>query len=166
MAAKKKGKKDKSAEPGGVKTIASNRKARFLYEILDEMEAGIALTGAEVKSLRAGNASMGDAYCQIERGEIFMHHCHIGPYEQARDNLKPTRKRKLLMHAREIRKLHDQVKSKGITIVPLSIYFNERGRCKVEIAVCRGKKLHDKRDSIKERDSKRDLDRMRKKARR
>jgi len=163
----KPGKKKKQPSKGdGSKTVATNRKAGHLYEILDSLEAGIALVGPEVKSLRAGTASLGDAYCVIRKGELFMLKAHIGAYDNAgRENVKPDRDRKLLMHRRELRKLEDQIKAKGITLVPLAIYFNPRGRCKVRVGVVRGKKLFDKRESIKKRESDRDLARVMKKVR-
>ncbi len=165
----KKGKSGKKAgkKEGGSTTVASNRKARHNYEILDSLEAGIVLVGPEVKSLRAGNGSLVDSYCVIRRGELFMLKAHIGAYDQAsRENVKPDRERKLLMHRREIGRLEDEVKSSGVTLVPLSIYFNERGRAKVKVGIARGKKLYDKRDAIKKRESQRDLDRVMKKHRR
>ncbi len=167
MAKKGKGGKSAGKKAGGGGTVATNRKARHNYEILDSLEAGIVLVGPEVKSLRAGNASLVDAYCVIRKGELFMLKAHIGGYDHAsRENVKPDRDRKLLMHAREIGRLEDEVKSKGVTLVPLSIYFNAHGRAKVEVGIARGKKLYDKRDSIKQRESQRDLDRIMKKQRR
>jgi len=157
----------KAAKGEGGQTVATNRKARHLYEILDTLEAGIVLVGPEVKSLRAGSASLVDAYCVIRKGEIFMLKAHIGAYDKAsRENVQPVRDRKLLLHGKEIRKLEVQVKSKGITLVPLSIYFNARGRAKVKIGIVRGKRLYDKRESLKKRDSQRDVERVMKKQRR
>lgn len=131
-----------------------NRKARFNYEVLDSWEAGIALTGSEVKSLRNGQASIDESFAIVERGQAILRDLNIAPYPMAGyAQHKPTRPRKLLMHRAEIKKLHAQVKLKGLTLVPLAIYFNERGFVKVSIGLCRGKKLHDKRASMKERDA-------------
>ena len=139
--------------------IASNRKARFEYEILDTLEAGIALLGPEVKSLRAGNANLTDAYAIVRRGEVFLVNAHIGPYDQAgRANAAPRRERKLLLHRAEIAKLKDAVARKGQTLVPLRLYF-ARGHAKLLIGVGKGKKNVDKRHAIAERDAKREMDR-------
>jgi SsrA-binding protein len=136
----------------GEKLIASNKKAFHEYFILQKMEAGIALTGTEVKSLREGAANLKDSYVSFERGEAFLTSAHISPYAHGnRENHDPERKRKLLMHRREIEKLHVQVTEKGLTVVPLRLYF-KGGRVKAEIAVVRGKKLFDKRDSEKKRE--------------
>jgi SsrA-binding protein len=144
---------------GERKRIASNRRARFDYEILDTFEAGIALLGPEVKSLRAGNASLGDAYAVVRRGEVFLVNAHIGPYEQAgRANAPPRRERKLLLHRAEIERLSGRVSERGFTLVPLELYF-KAGRAKVELGLARGKKSHDKRQAIRERESERELQR-------
>jgi SsrA-binding protein len=141
------------------KLIASNRKARFEYEILDTFEAGIALLGPEVKSLRAGRASLSDAYAHVRRGEMFLANAHISPYEEAsRENKDPRRERKLLLHRNEILRLAGQVAERGLTLVPLSLYF-KAGRAKVELALVRGKKLYDKRDTIRRREEQRDVQR-------
>ena len=141
------------------KLIASNRKARFDYEILDSFEAGIALLGPEVKSLRAGNANLGDAYAIVRRGEVFLLNAHIGPYDQAgRANAPPRRERKLLLHRAEIERLTGRVNERGFTLVPLELYF-KGGRAKVELGLARGKKSHDKRQSIRERESEREVQR-------
>jgi SsrA-binding protein len=137
--------------------IATNRKARFEYEILDTYEAGIALIGPEVKSLRAGNANLGDGYAFVRRGEIFLSNVHIGGYQNAwRENAEPRRERKLLLHRQEIRRLAQKAAEPGITLIPLRLYF-KNGRAKVELGLCRGKQRHDKREAIKQRESDRDL---------
>ncbi len=139
--------------------IASNRKARFEYEIIDTFEAGIALLGPEVKALRAGKASLGDAYGDIRRGQVYLVNVHIGAYEQAgRDNSPPRRDRKLLLHRKEISRLEGKVAERGLTLVPLRLYF-VRGRAKVEIALARGKRRYDKRQAIRKRETDRDLQR-------
>lgn len=141
------------------KLVATNRRARFEYEILDTYEAGIVLRGPEVKSLRNGKASLGDAYAHVHRGELYLANAHIGPYEQAsRENVDPRRERKLLLHRAEIARLAGDVSERGFTIVPLSLYF-KNGRAKVEIALARGKKLHDKRDTIRRREEEREVQR-------
>ena len=131
------------------KTIASNRRARYDYEILDTFEAGIALLGPEVKSLRAGGANLSDAYATVRGGEVFLVNAHISPYAQAgRENPDPRRERRLLLHKREIRRLQGQTAERGRTLVPLSLYFKE-GRVKVELALARGKRRHDRRETIR-----------------
>lgn len=138
-------------EDGGRKVVARNRKARHEFEILEVFEAGMVLKGPEVKSLRDGKTSFQDAFARVERGEMWLHSLHISPYEQAnRFNEDPVRPRKLLLNAHEIRRLVGKVEEKGLTLVPLEIYF-VRGRTKVELALARGKKLHDKRDALKNR---------------
>lgn len=147
-------------DDGKKKIIASNRKARFEYEILDSFEAGIALLGTEVKALREGKASLGDAYADIRRGEVYLLNAHIGAYEQAgRSNAPPMRERKLLLHRREISRLERRVDERGLTLIPLSLYF-VRGRAKVELALARGKRRYDKRQSIRNREDQRDLARV------
>ena len=138
-------------------TVATNREARHDYHILEAFEAGIALQGAEVKSLRDKKANLKDSFARIEDDELFLYNMHISPYPQAgRFAPDPKRRRKLLMHKSEIKKLLGQLTQKGLTIVPLKIYF-KRGMAKVEIAVAKGKKLYDRREDIKKRDSDRDL---------
>jgi SsrA-binding protein len=140
----------------GRKVIASNRKARHEYQVLDVFEAGIALTGPEVKSIRAGKVSFQDAYAAIDRGELWLHSLHISPYEQAgRWNTDPLRSRKLLLHREEIRKLVGKVEEKGLTLIPLDLHFRG-GYVKVDLALARGKNLHDKRDTIRQRDMERE----------
>jgi SsrA-binding protein len=139
-------------DPNAKKIVATNRRARHEYEILDTYDAGMVLVGTEVKSLRAGRVNMQDAYCRIEHGELWLYNMHITPYELGnRWNVEPLRKRKLLLHRGEIAVLRAQVEQKGLTIVPLALYF-QRGFAKLEIGLARGKKLYDKRESIAERD--------------
>lgn len=139
-----------------VKTVAENRKARYEYMIEEVFEAGIALTGTEVKSLRFGEGTIAEAYAEVNGDEIWLINANIPEFSHGnRFNHEPRRPRKLLMHAREIDKLHGAVARQGMTLVPLSIYFNERGRAKVELALAKGKKLHDKRDAERDRDWKR-----------
>jgi SsrA-binding protein len=138
----------------------TNRKVRFDFEILETLEAGIALTGSEVKSLRAGQASLDEAYAFIQDGELYLHDCNISPYPMAGyAQHAPTRERKLLVHRRELRKWQTKVTQRGLTIVPLSLYFNERGIAKLQIALARGKTHQDKRQDIRARDERRDADR-------
>ena len=140
-----------------IKVIAENRKARHDYFIEETYEAGIALTGTEVKSLRAGKVNLKDCYAQVINGEMFVEQMHISPYEQGnRFNVDPLRPRKLLMHKREILRLYGQVKQEGLTLVPLKLYFS-KGKVKAEIALCKGKKLYDKRDAEAAKDAKREM---------
>jgi SsrA-binding protein len=134
------------------KVIADNRKARFNYEIGETVEAGIALTGSEVKSLRSGKATIAESYADARAGEIWLVNANIPEYLQAgRFNHAPKRPRKLLLHKRQIDKLSGAVEREGMTIVPLKLYFNDKGRAKVELAIARGKKLHDKRETERKR---------------
>jgi SsrA-binding protein len=143
----------------GQKLIAQNKKARHDYSILDTYECGIVLTGTEVKSLRAGRASLVDGFVMIENAELWMHGVHIPEYTEGTwTNHTPRRKRKLLVHREEIRKLASKMKDSGITLVPLQLYFKD-GRAKVEIAVAKGKKAHDKRDSLMEAQATREINR-------
>ncbi len=140
-----------------------NRRAPYEYHFVQEYVAGIALTGTEVKSLRAGNASLTDAYCLFENGELWIRNLHISEYDYGSDqNHDPRRLRKLLLRKSELRKLERRVREKGYTIVPVKIAFNERGLAKVLIALAVGKKSFDKRETIKQRDEKRQLDRIKK----
>jgi SsrA-binding protein len=140
-------------KPDRGKLVAENRKARFNYEIGDTFEAGIALTGSEVKSLRSGKANIGDSYASDEGGELYLLNAHIAEYSQAgRANHEPTRPRKLLLHRKEIGKLAGAIQRDGMTVVPLKLYFNQRGIAKVLLGLAKGKKLHDKRDTEKRRD--------------
>lgn len=141
------------------KTIATNRRARHEYFILETLEAGIALQGSEIKSIRAGQISLAEAYVRIDGQEAWLEDAHIAPYEQASIfNHEPRRPRKLLLHSSEIRKLWNTVRQKGVTIIPLAVYL-KNGRVKVEIAVAKGKKLYDKRAEIAKRDSQREIER-------
>lgn len=140
--------------------VIVNRKAEHEFFLLDRFQAGIVLTGTEVKSIRRGKAQLTDAYCFFQGGELWVRNLHISPYDQGSVyNHEPRRNRKLLLTARELRKLRNRMEEKGMTIVPTKIYFNERNFCKLEIALSRGRKSYDKRDRIKERDVKRDLER-------
>ncbi len=151
--AKKKGPK----LPEGVQVITKNRKARFDYTVVDEVEAGVVLRGTEVKSLRDGKIQLVDAYAMIENGEAYLHHAHIAEYSNASVfNHDPVRTRKLLMHRREIERLNAKVREKGLTLIPLDVYF-KNGRVKINLGLCRGKATYDKRAAIRDRDEKRDL---------
>ena len=146
-------------EKRGIKIAAQNRKAHHDYFVEDRYESGIQLAGTEVKSIRAGTLNLKDAYCTVKDGELFVHGMHISPYEKGNIfNKDPIRVRRLLMHRREIRKLHALVKQDGYTLVPLSVYFKD-ARVKVEIGLCKGKKNYDKRDAAAQRDAKRTIDR-------
>lgn len=139
----------------------SNRKARHEYFILEALEAGIVLTGTEVKSLRKGNANLQDSYAELRSGEVWLEGMHISPYEQGNiNNHEPRRKRKLLLQRKQIRKLIGAMKEKGLTLIPLSVYF-KGPYAKVELALARGKKSYDKRDAIAKRDAERDIARAR-----
>lgn len=140
--------------------LASNRRAFYEYAILDRWEAGVVLTGTEIKSIRAGKASLQEGYARIQNGEAWLENVYIAPYEQGgRENPDPRRRRRLLLHRDELRRIAAQVGEKGLTLVPLRIYLKGR-RAKVEVALARGKKLYDKRESIAERDAKRSIERV------
>ncbi|MCI6855043.1 MAG: SsrA-binding protein SmpB [Firmicutes bacterium] len=142
------------------KLVANNKKAYHDYFIEETYEAGIVLTGTEIKSVRQGKVSIKESYAKIENSEMILYGMNISPYEQGnRYNVEPLRPRKLLLHKQEIRKLIGYTTIKGLTLVPLKMYINEEGRAKVEIAVARGKKNYDKREDIAKRDAKRDMDR-------
>jgi SsrA-binding protein len=144
-----------------LKLVADNRKARFNYEIGETFEAGIALTGTEVKSLRNGRATIAESYADSRRGEIWLVNANIPEYLQGgRFNHAPKRPRKLLLHKRQINRLAGAVDREGMTIVPLKLYFNEKGRAKIELAIARGKKLHDKRETDKKRSWERERGRL------
>jgi SsrA-binding protein len=137
-----------------------NRKARHNYTITDTFEAGLVLTGTEIKSVRAGKANLSDAYARVERGEAWLVGAHIAPFEQGnRYNHEPKRDRKLLLHRAEIDQLMGRAAAKGLTIVPLRLYINDKGRAKIELGMGRGKQLHDRRRDIADRESRRDLER-------
>jgi len=142
-----------------VKVVATNRKARHLYTIVETIEAGIELKGTEVKSLRASEVSFIDSYAAIENGQAYVFNLHIAPYEKAaRDNHDPMRKRRLLLHKSEIRRLTVKIEQRGLTLVPLAIYF-DRSHAKIELGLARGKKMHDRREAIREREEKREMER-------
>ncbi|HIY84319.1 SsrA-binding protein SmpB [Rubneribacter sp.] len=141
-------------------TIAKNRKALHEYEVLETLEAGIELTGTEVRSLRESHCQLTDCFALVRNGEVWLHNVHIPPYSHGNiANVDPDRKRRLLLHKKEIRRLQEQVREKGMALVPLKMYFKENALVKVELAVARGKKLYDKRASMAARDSKREVER-------
>lgn len=147
------------AKPAPVRTIASNRKARHEFLVLEELECGIALVGTEVKSLRQGRASIAEAFAVVKSDELWLIGAHIPEYAQGNvHNHPPTRERKLLLHRRELVKWHKKVREKGVTMVPLELYFSG-ARVKVLLGLCRGKRMHDKRQAQRERDDKREVDR-------
>jgi SsrA-binding protein len=160
-------KSDKKSKPAAAKAkepparvIAENRKARFRFEILDSLECGIALVGSEVKSLREGKLSLEEAYARVKGSEVWLMGADIAEYKQATIwNHLPKRPRKLLLKREEIRKFAGLAHEKGLTLVPLKVYITSRGLIKVELGLCRGKKLHDKRETLKKADAKRDIDR-------
>lgn len=163
---KKKTDKDKDKSESEFKVVAQNRRARHEYTIIDSMETGIELVGTEVKSIRQGKASLQDAFARIEGGEVYLYNCNIAVYEFGnRFNHEPLRKRRLLLQKKQILKLKAQSKEKGLTLVPLKLYF-KRNWVKVDLALGKGKHLYDKRETIAKRDNKRELDRLAKSARR
>ncbi|MGO2358781.1 SsrA-binding protein SmpB [Mesonia sp.] len=140
-----------------------NRKAKFQYEVLEKFIAGIKLAGTEIKSIRAGKAGIAESFCEFHNGELFVINMHVEEYSHATHfNHTPKSERKLLLNKKELRKLEKQVTSSGLTIIPLRLFINDRGFAKLSIALCKGKKIHDKRETIKDRDSKRRLDRIKK----
>jgi SsrA-binding protein len=144
----------------GVKLVADNRKARHNFEVIDTLECGIVLVGSEVKSLRAGKISLEESYGRVRENEVWLIGCDIAEYAQATAwQHEPKRPRKLLLHQREVRKFAGQAHEKGLTLVPLKVYFNERGVAKVLLGLCRGRKLHDKRDKLRKEDQQRDIQR-------
>ncbi|HHE32600.1 MAG TPA: SsrA-binding protein [Chlorobaculum parvum] len=144
-------------------TAISNRKARFEYEILDTVVAGIELLGSEVKSVRLGKASLNESYAMIHRGEVWLENMQITPYEHnTLDELDPKRSRRLLLHKAEILRLQSKISEKGLTLIPLKAFFNPKGILKVELGLARGKKLYDKRETIKNRDAERQLQQLKK----
>jgi SsrA-binding protein len=136
-----------------MKTIANNKKAYHDYEIIDTTEAGIVLIGSEVKAIRAGRVNLKDSFAKVINGEVFLFGMHISHLDTTNPHFKPEerRDRKLLLNKKEIFKLHDKIKTKGLTLVPTKLYFNQRNRAKIEIALCKGKNVHDKRDVLKEK---------------
>ncbi len=150
-----------------MKSISVNKKAYFNYEIFESLEAGIALQGSEVKSIKEGRISLKDSYAEIKNGEVLLVQCHISPYEAAnRFNHDPLRPRKLLLHRREIKRLTGKIKEKGFTLVPTKVMLNDKGRIKIEISLAKGKRVYEKKDVIKERDRDRELRRELKRERR
>lgn len=159
MAKKKKKSSGGSVAAGTGRDLATNRQARFKYHLLDQWEAGIVLQGSEVKSLRDGKVNLKDSYATVRDGEVWLHSCHIAPYGPAAgEGHEPERPRKLLLHKREIERLIGKTQEKGLTLVPTRVYFSGPN-AKVEIALGKGKDLHDKRRSIKDREQKREIDR-------
>jgi SsrA-binding protein len=140
--------------------VATNRQAAFRFNLLEKLEAGIVLQGSEVKSMRQGGVQMKDAYAEVRDGEVWLRNMHIAPYKPARENHDPDRPRKLLLHRREIERLTGKTAEKGLTLVPTRVYFNG-SRAKVELALAQGKDLYDKRRALKERDTKREIERAR-----
>ena len=141
-----------------MRTIATNRKAKFNYEILERIEAGISLLGSEVKSVRGGAISLKESHAEIKGGEVFLINCNISPYEAAsRFNHEPKRDRKLLLHRREIKRLTGKIQEKGLTLVPTKVFFNDKGKVKVEVSLAKGKRAYRKREVIRERDRDREL---------
>jgi SsrA-binding protein len=144
----------------GPRTIAVNRRARHEFTIEDTLDAGLVLTGTEIKSIRAGKVNIADAYARVERGEAWLVNAHIAPWEGGnRENHEPRRDRKLLLHRDEIDRLMGRVRAKGLTVVPLRLYITPRGRAKIELGLARGKALHDKRRAIADRDAQRQAER-------
>lgn len=154
MAKKAKNKKDKPT----LKSITVNKKAYHDYEILDKLEAGMVLLGSEVKAIREGRVNLKDSYIDIRNREPFLVSCHIGPYSNASyNNHEPERERKLLLHKQELKRLDKKVRTRGVTIIPLKMYFSDKGKIKLQIALAKGKASHDKKQKIKEEDIKRDM---------
>ncbi|HOV86774.1 MAG TPA: SsrA-binding protein SmpB [Syntrophobacteraceae bacterium] len=154
-------KEAKNSERSPIRLVCRNKKAYFEYEILETFEAGMMLLGTEVKSLREGRANLKDSYARIKKGEVFLYDLHISPYPHASyNNHEPERVRKLLLHGFEIKRLQGKTQERGLSLIPLKIYFSH-GRAKAELALARGKKLHDKRESLKKKDEARELQRLR-----
>ncbi|MEN8151053.1 MAG: SsrA-binding protein SmpB [Planctomycetota bacterium] len=147
----------KQPDDDGRKLIARNKRARYRYEVLEKVQAGLVLRGSEVKSLRAGRVALADAFARFRGDELFLVNCHIATYDEASyNNHEPTRSRKLLLTKRELKKIRERIDQRGFTIVPLSLYFT-RGLAKVELGVCRGKATHDRRESLKKREAEREM---------
>jgi SsrA-binding protein len=160
MAKKSKKKQATSSDGPSIKNIAENRKARHRFEILESVECGVMLRGSEVKTLRDGKVSLEEAYGRVRDGELWLVNCDIPEYKQATVwNHEPKRPRKLLVHRRQLEKLTTRAREKGFTLVPLHLYFSERGLVKLVLGVCKGKKLHDKRETLKRADAARRIDR-------
>jgi SsrA-binding protein len=155
------------AKPGLARTISVNKPAHFHYDILETFEAGVALVGSEVKSVKEGRISLKESFAEVRNGEVFLVGAHISPYEAAnRFNHDPLRPKKLLLHRREIKRLTGKIQEKGLTLVPLKVVANEKGRIKVELGLAKGKKAYEKKDAIKERDLNRELRGILKRAKR
>jgi SsrA-binding protein len=149
------------------RVVATNRKAFHDYAIEEKLEAGLVLRGTEVKSLREGKVNLRDSYASVNHGEVFLHNCHISPYSHGNImNHNPVRSRKLLLHRKEINKLLGKTQQKGLTLVPLRVYFSSRGHAKVELALAKGKKQYDRREAIKDREAGREVERAMKGGRR
>jgi SsrA-binding protein len=141
-----------------MRVVATNKKAYFNYELLENYEAGVSLVGSEVKSLRQGRVSLKDSYAEVRGGEVFLLNFHISPYEAAnRFNHDPEREKKLLLHRQEIKRLSGKIREKGLTLVPTKVLFNDKGKVKIEIALAKGKRVYQKKEAIKERDREREL---------
>jgi len=141
-----------------MKIVAENKKAFFNYDLLEKLEAGISLLGSEVKSIREGRVSLKESFAEIRNGEVYLLNCHISPYEAAnRFNHEPRRPRKLLLHKQEIKRLTGKIKEKGLTLIPTKVYFKEKGKVKIEIALARGKRAFEKKEAIKARDVEREV---------
>ncbi len=141
-----------------MRVIAKNKKAFFNYDLIETLEAGISLLGSEVKSIREGKISLKESYAEIKEGEVFLINCHISPYNPANIfNHDPLREKKLLLHRREIKRLIGKIKEKGLTLVPLKVLLNDKGKVKVEIALAKGKRVYQKRDAIRQRDQDREM---------
>jgi SsrA-binding protein len=141
-----------------MRVVATNKKAYFNYELLENYEAGVSLVGSEVKSLRQGRVSLKDSYAEVRGGEVFLLNFHISPYEAAnRFNHDPEREKKLLLHRQEIKRLSGKIREKGLTLVPTKVLFNDKGKVKIEIALAKGKRVYQKKEVIKERDREREL---------
>ena len=148
------------------KVVATNRKALFDYHVEEKIEAGLVLVGTEVKALREGHLNLRDSYASIINGKAVLHNCHIGSYSHGNQmNHEPLRPRTLLLHKKEMERLMGKVQQKGLTLIPLRLYFNERGRAKLELALARGKKTYDRRETIKKREATREIDRAMKSSR-
>ena len=160
MSKSQKNKQPAQQDKPAIKVVADNRRARHDYELIEFYEAGIELAGTEVKSMRQGKANLQDSFARVEDGQLWLYNCHISPYDHGnRFNHDPVRKRRLLMHRREIQKIKSRMQEKGLTLVPLKLFF-KRNWVKVDLALARGKHLYDKRESIAKRDTKRQLDRL------
>jgi SsrA-binding protein len=157
--------KNSKANEGGLKLICQNRKAYHDYEILDTIEAGMVLVGSEVKSLRDGRANLKDSYAKVKNGEVFLYGLHISPYvNSSYNNHEPERVRKLLLHDYEIKRLYVKTQERGLSLIPLKIYFKD-GKAKATLALAQGRKLYDKRESIKRKEENREMDRLKKRSR-